>query len=126
VSRLAAFQHAFVQRISERDVAYAGSPIIEGAGERYFDPSMAGGDGVRRRYLLMLPRGAKASLIEAARQFVESHAEIVEFRQGRGSELLLVRPDGYMAYRSPHPNGIAPFEAMRGVISRSARQMQAH
>jgi hypothetical protein len=43
VSRLAPFQHAFVQRLSELDVAYRGSPIVEGAGERYFDDSIRGG-----------------------------------------------------------------------------------
>ena len=33
VSRLAPFQHAFVQRLSELGIAYRGSPIVEGAGE---------------------------------------------------------------------------------------------
>ena len=32
VSRLAPFQHAFVQRLSELGVAYRGSPIVDGAG----------------------------------------------------------------------------------------------
>ena len=35
VSRLAPFQHAFVQRLSELGIAYRGSPIVEGPGERY-------------------------------------------------------------------------------------------
>lgn len=43
VSRLASFQHAFVQRLSELGVAYAGSPIIEGPGKRHFDDSMRAG-----------------------------------------------------------------------------------
>src|SRR5208283_5808862 len=34
VSRLAPFQHAFVNRLSELGVAYRGSPIVEGAGNR--------------------------------------------------------------------------------------------
>jgi len=42
VSRLAPFQHAFVRRLSELGVAYRGSPIVEGAGERYFDDSLSG------------------------------------------------------------------------------------
>ncbi|MGA7590395.1 MAG: NAD(P)/FAD-dependent oxidoreductase, partial [Candidatus Sulfotelmatobacter sp.] len=42
VSRLAPFQHAFVKRLSELGIAYHGSPIVEGAGERYFDDSMRG------------------------------------------------------------------------------------
>ena len=43
VSRLAPFQHAFVQRLSELGIAYRGSPIVEGAGKRYFDDSLRGG-----------------------------------------------------------------------------------
>ena len=53
VSRLAPFQHAFVQRLSELGIAYRGSPIVEGAGERYFDDSLRGGDGIRSRFLLL-------------------------------------------------------------------------
>ena len=34
VSRLAPFQHAFVQRLSELGIAYRGSPIVEGPGKR--------------------------------------------------------------------------------------------
>jgi len=34
VSRLAPFQHAFVQRLSELGIAYQGSPIVEGPGKR--------------------------------------------------------------------------------------------
>jgi hypothetical protein len=54
VSRLAPFQHAFVQRLSELGVAYRGSPIVEGDGERYFDNSLREGDGIRSRFLFLL------------------------------------------------------------------------
>src|SRR5262249_44935824 len=37
VSRLAPFQHAFVQRLSELGIAYSDSPIIEGPGKRFFN-----------------------------------------------------------------------------------------
>jgi hypothetical protein len=53
VSRLAPFQHAFVQTLSELGVAYGGSPIVEGAGKRYFDDSMRGGNGILSRFLLL-------------------------------------------------------------------------
>ena len=36
VSQFAPFQHAFVQRLSELDVAYGGSPIVEGAWRAVF------------------------------------------------------------------------------------------
>ena len=54
VSRLASFQHAFVQRLSELGIAYRGSPIVEGPGNRYFDDSLRGGKGIGSRYLLVL------------------------------------------------------------------------
>ena len=47
-------------------IAYRGSPIVEGAGERYFDDSLRGGRGIVRRFLLMLGEDAGASIIEAA------------------------------------------------------------
>ena len=46
VSRLAPFQHAFVERLSECGIAYQGSPIVDGAGKRHFDDSIRGGKGV--------------------------------------------------------------------------------
>ena len=54
VSRLAPFQHAFVQRLSELGIAYRGSPIVEGPGKRYFDDSMRGGNGISSRFLLVI------------------------------------------------------------------------
>ena len=122
VSRLAPFQHAFVQRMSELDVAYPGSPIIEGEGRRYFDPSMVGGDGIRNRYLIFLPMGAEAWLIEAARQFVEARSPLVELRQGREERLVLVRPDGYAAYEEKHPKADSSWKAIGKLIDRGTRR----
>src|SRR5215470_9504985 len=67
VSRLAPFQHAFVQNLSELGVAYRGSPIVEGAGKRYFDDSVRGGKGILSRFLLVLGNDAEASTTEAAK-----------------------------------------------------------
>ena len=52
LSHLTPFQHAFVQRLSGLGIAYEGSPIVEGGGERYFDDSLRGGEGIRSRFLL--------------------------------------------------------------------------
>ena len=62
VSRLAPFQHAFVQRLSELGVAYRGSPIVEGPGKRYLDDSMRGGEGIRSRFLLLLGSDADSAV----------------------------------------------------------------
>ena len=72
VSRLAPFQHAFVQRLSELGIAYRGSPIVEGAGERYFDESLRGGDGIRSRFLLLCDR-AGLNGTSPARRIVSRH-----------------------------------------------------
>jgi 2-polyprenyl-6-methoxyphenol hydroxylase-like FAD-dependent oxidoreductase len=68
VSRLAPFQRAFVQRLSELGITYRGSPIVEGAGKRYFDDSLRGGDGIRGRFLLVVDRDTDLSTREAAKQ----------------------------------------------------------
>ena len=118
VSRLAPFQHAFVQRLSELGVAYRGSPIVEGPGTRYFDDSLRGGQGISRRFLLVLSNEAKASSIKAAKQFAESFADIVEFRSARRQGLALVRPDGYIAYSAHNGDNLAALESVRSILQR--------
>lgn len=117
VSRLAPFQHAFVQRLSELGIAYPGSPIVEGPGKRYFDDSLRGGKGIGSRFLLFLSHEAALSTKEAAKQLAESFSGVVEVRSAKQQGLLLVRPDGYIAYSS-HKSDAAAFEAIRSVIQR--------
>jgi hypothetical protein len=118
VSRLAPFQHAFVQRLSELGIAYRGSPIVEGAGERYFDESIRGGNGVRSRFLLLLDSGADSASKRAARQVAESFGEIVELRLQSGRGVTLVRPDGYVAYSAHGRAGVAAMTEVRSLLER--------
>ena len=118
VSRLAPFQHAFVQRLSELGVAYRGSPIVEGAGERYFDNSLRGGDGIRSRFLLVLGEDAESATEGAAKQLVRSFAQIVELRLGGRQGVTLVRPDGYIAYAAPNGDSIAALGSVRSLLER--------
>ena len=116
VSRLAPFQHAFVQRLSELGVAYRGSPIVEGAGRRYFDDSLRGGDGIRSRFLLMCD---PASAIGAALDdLAASFSDVVERRAGPRHEIMLVRPDGYVAYSAHERTGVAAVESIRSLLER--------
>ena len=117
ISRLAPFQHAFVQRLSELGITYHGSPIIEGPGERYFGESLRGGKGIRSRFLLVLGQDAKSSAKAAANQFADSLAGIVDVRFDQRQGLMLVRPDGYIAYSS-HKDDMAGFEKARSVLER--------
>jgi hypothetical protein len=98
VSRLAPFQHAFVKNLSELGIAYPGSPIVDGAGKRYFDDSMRGGKGIGRRFLLLIDAAKESSEMEAAKQFFEPFFDIVELRSTSNPDITLVRPDGYIAY----------------------------
>jgi 2-polyprenyl-6-methoxyphenol hydroxylase-like FAD-dependent oxidoreductase len=114
VSRLAPFQHAFVNRLSELGIAYPESPIIEGPGRRYFDDSLRGGKGIQSRFLLMVDdENASVGL-----QLAESHGDIVETRSSRRSGVTLVRPDGYIAYEDHWRAGSETLASLRGVLDR--------
>ena len=113
VSRLAPFQHAFVQRLSELGIAYEGSPIVEGPGTRYFDDSIRGGNGIDSRFLLLVNDGAETDSDELA----GSLEDVLELRRSPGAGLKLVRPDGYLAYSSPDC-GASELEAVRSLLER--------
>jgi 2-polyprenyl-6-methoxyphenol hydroxylase-like FAD-dependent oxidoreductase len=121
VSRLAPFQHAFVQRLSELGIAYHGSPIVEGPGKRYLDDSMRGGKGIVSRFLLVLDNGAESSTMEAARRLTESFPDIVELRLAQGQGVTLVRPDGYIAYSQAGGDSIAALKSVRSLIERQTK-----
>ena len=115
VSHLTPFQHAFVQRLSGLGIAYEGSPIVEGGGERYFDDSLRGGEGIRSRCLLMIGEGADPATHDAAGQLAESFRNVVELRTRFVQGIALVRPDGYVAFSTRH-QGPAPLKSVRSVL----------
>jgi 2-polyprenyl-6-methoxyphenol hydroxylase-like FAD-dependent oxidoreductase len=115
-SRLPPFQHTFVQRLSQLGVAYGGSPIIEGGGKRYFDESLRGGRGIGRRFLLLLGDDAGSSTKEAAKLFCESLNGLIELRLARWPGIMLVRPDGYIAYTGDNRSGTGVLESVRSLL----------
>jgi len=118
VSRLAPFQHAFVRRLSELGVAYQGSPIVEGAGERYFDDSLRGGDGIRSRFILVLNHNAAPTTKQAAEQLAQSLNDVFELRLLSGHKVTLVRPDGYISYSGHSHDEIADLAFVRSLLER--------
>ena len=118
VSRLAPFQHAFVQRLSELGVAYGGSPIVEGTGERYFDDSLRGGNGIRSRFLLVLGEELDSTAKEAGKQLVGALCDIVELRWRPGHDMILVRPDGYIALSAHTRDGLGTLTSVRSLLER--------
>ena len=118
VSRLAPFQYAFVQRLSELGIAYHGSPIVDGAGERYMDDSLRGGEGIRSRFLLELDESVESSTREAAQQLAGSFSDVLELRPARNHGVTLVRPDGYIAFSAHNHRGIDAMSSVRSLLER--------
>ena len=115
LSHLTPFQHAFVQRLSGLGIAYEGSPIVEGGGERYFDDSLRGGEGVRSRFLLMVGDGADQATQEAASQLAESFRDVLELRTRPVQGTALLRPDGYLAFSTRH-DGATALDSVRSTL----------
>jgi 2-polyprenyl-6-methoxyphenol hydroxylase-like FAD-dependent oxidoreductase len=124
VSRLAPFQHAFVQRLSELGIAYEGSPIVEGAGKRHFDDSIRGGNGILSRFLLMLGNDAKAIVVDTAQQLVASLPDVLAIRRVQHEGTTLVRPDGYIAYESKH-SGMDAIDSILALVQAQTVQTPA-
>ncbi len=126
VSRLAPFQEGFVQTLSELGVAYHGSPIIEGAGKRYFDDSLRGGNGIRSKFLLVLDHDAGALTKQAAQRLAQSFANVLELRLVRRPGVTLVRPDGYIAYSAVQTDNNINLQPMRSLLERQTKKPDDH
>jgi hypothetical protein len=122
VSRLAPFQHAFVEKLSELGIAYPGSPIVEGPGRRYLDDSMRGGKGIGSRFLLLVGNGSEPSTAQAAAELCGSLKDVVELRPVAREAITLVRPDGYVAYSADHGAGKAALQSVRLILERQVNQ----
>jgi 2-polyprenyl-6-methoxyphenol hydroxylase-like FAD-dependent oxidoreductase len=122
VSHLAPFQRAFVERLSELGIAYRGSPIVEGPGKRYFDDSMRRGKGVVSRFQVIVDENAEASTKEAAQQLCTSLGHVLELRLSPHRGIMLVRPDGYVAFATESRDGGAAMASLRAVLERQTGQ----
>jgi hypothetical protein len=117
VSRLAPFQHGFV-RLSELNIAFGGSPIVEGPGKRFFDNSLRGGNGIGNRFLLIVGQQMDSATQEAAKQLCETSSEIVELRIAPYPGIAFLRPDGYIAYTTDGHDSLAAMTALHSVVTR--------
>jgi 2-polyprenyl-6-methoxyphenol hydroxylase-like FAD-dependent oxidoreductase len=125
LSRLAPFHHAFVQRLSELGIAYHGSPIVEGAGERYFDDSLRGG-GILSRFVLLPGDDARPAVTQAAGELAEAFSDVVELRPGAVQNITLVRPDGYVAYAAHDGDGLAALKSVRSILELQTDMARAY
>lgn len=118
VSRLAPFQHGLVQTLSELGVAYHGSPIVDGPGERYFDESLRGGRGVGSRFVLLVGADDKSPTVAEANRLADDFRDVLELRPGPHQGIILVRPDGYVAYASRGSTTSSMLASVREVLER--------
>ena len=106
------------RRLSELGIVYRGSPIVQGDGKRYFDDSLRGGNGIRSRCLLLLGDEVDSSTKEAAERLCKSLKDAVELRRTPDHDVILVRPDGYIASSAPNRHGIAAMRSIRSLLAR--------
>jgi 2-polyprenyl-6-methoxyphenol hydroxylase-like FAD-dependent oxidoreductase len=118
VTHISRFQDLFVNRLSGLGISYAGSPIVEGDGKRYFDERLQR-DARATRYSLLIPSGDMA-LTEAANALAKRFPDAVDVRSSLDSRLLLVRPDGYVACQDPQA-GSRSVQAVEAVLSRQLK-----
>jgi len=89
---------------------------VEGAGSRYFDESLRGGQGIRSHFLLVCDRDADASIRTAATQLCASQRDVVELQWGSRHDITLVRPDGYVTYSADSREGVGAVSSARAIL----------
>ncbi len=117
LSHLTPFQHAFVNRLSGLGIDYHDSPIVEGAGKRFFDDSLRGGQGIGSRFLLLGSNLENDESKAESLQMAKSLSTLLELRFGSRDDTALVRPDGYIAYSTQDHTGPA-LNAVRPLLNR--------
>ena len=118
LSHVAPLQHAFVNRLSGLGVAYRGSPIVEGAGKRFFDDMVRGGEGIGSRFLLVCGQRDETATRDALLKLPSSLRELLDLRVGRREHTALVRPDGYVAHSGPLRTVTEISSAVRSALGR--------
>ena len=113
-SHLPPFMHAFVNRLSGLAIAYHGSPIVEGEGQRCFDGTLRGGNGITRDFLLLCDPGDEAAMHDQLHQLPKRLSGRVEVRSVLRGDALLVRPDGYIACSGRSASAMV--ESVRSVL----------
>lgn len=114
--RLPAIRRRMVRRLSQLDIGYAGSPIVDGAAERHFADSLRGGAGIKSRFLLLLGRAEQHS--PEADALLRSFRYALELRRQDQPGVMLLRPDGYVAYSSTGAGAPDALAAARAVLTR--------
>jgi 2-polyprenyl-6-methoxyphenol hydroxylase-like FAD-dependent oxidoreductase len=117
VSRVAPFQRGMVERLSQLGITYKGSPIVEGAGKRYFHDALRNA-GICGRFQLFVGGNADAVTEEKTKQLCDRLSNVVELRRAQNHGITLVRPDGYIAYEAPVSDGVQAIATVHSVLEK--------
>lgn len=123
VSHFSAFQHAFVNRLSGLGIAYAGSSIVDGGGERLFEDSMRAGQIPTAQFVLMLPSDASAASGDSVQSLAKEFGEVLIVKTTQTAGVRLIRPDGYLAFSADNEHGDGTIEAIRQLLQRMTNQV---
>lgn len=121
VSKVAPIQHAIVRRLSELDIGYPDSTIVDGEATRYFDDTLRGGSGILSKFVLLVNRHVAVETEDAARALASSFERLVELRYSDAPGVTLVRPDGYIAWSGSGRDGRSWVEARSLIEQQTAR-----
>jgi aromatic ring hydroxylase-like protein len=80
-----------------------------------------GGQGILSRFLLVLGNDVEASTTEAAQQLAGSFPDVLELRLAPHPGIMLVRPDGYIAYATHSRDGVSALASLRAVLERQTQ-----
>ena len=117
VSRIPAFRHAIVERLSGLGLTYSG-PIIHNSGKRFLADVMRDGQIAGARFLLFLTKTASAPLLEASRNTAASFNGLLVFHASKDEKTRLVRPDGYIAFESENESSGDVCQLIRALLGR--------
>ncbi|UWZ82029.1 FAD-dependent oxidoreductase [Occallatibacter riparius] len=125
VSHLSTFQHAFVNRLSGLGIAYAGSPIVEGEGERVFEDFMRSGQIPGAEFVLLLPQDVSPNLWSSAESLAGEFNPILKVKTTQKEVVQLTRPDGYLAFSTARDAGERTIATVRSLLMRMTDQSRA-
>jgi len=122
VSHLSAFQHAFVNRLSGLGIAYGGSSIVEGGGDRLFEDFMRGGGIPSAQFVLLLPNETSPSLRDSVQALQAEFNDVLTVRTSQTAGVLLVRPDGYVAFSGNSAHEEKAIQSIRSLLIEMTRE----
>ncbi|HEY3927700.1 MAG TPA: FAD-dependent monooxygenase [Candidatus Koribacter sp.] len=116
VSHFAAFQHAFVNRLSGLGFSYKDSPIVDGGGERIFESFMRGGEIPGSRFVLLLPADTTPSFQNALKSLAAEFSGVLVIKTSQTAGIRLSRPDGYLAFSASSEHAEKTISSIRSLL----------